>query len=124
MSFIKKIVGSLLSIVCAIGCSTNDEQERKDLIKWLNHHISQISQQIENDIEKEKKGFYVHPDKTEYTSKGHIEYELAEKTGKRLEISERSLLTLDNLCKRKDVDVMFNNNILDEVDLVASRPYI
>ncbi len=97
MSFIKKIVGSLLSIVCAIGCSTNDEQERKDLIKWLNHHISQISQQIENDIEKEKKGFYVHPDKTEYTSKGHIEYELAEKTGKRLEISERSLLTLDDI---------------------------
>ena len=97
MSFIKKLIGSLLSVVCAIGCSTNDEQERKDLIKWLNHHIAQISQQIETDIEKEKKGFYVHSGKTEYSSKGYIEYELAEKTGKRLEISERSLLTVDDI---------------------------
>ena len=98
MSFIKKLISSILSIVCAIGCSnTNDEQERKDLIKWLNHHIAQISQQIESDIEKERKGFYVHPGKTEYASKGYIEYELAEKTGNRLEISERSLLTLDDI---------------------------
>jgi len=97
MSLIKKLIGSLLSVVCAIGCSANDEQERKDLIKWLNHHITQISQQLESDIEKEKKGFFVHSGKTEYSSKGYIEYELAEKTGKRLEISERSLLTLDDI---------------------------
>jgi len=97
MSLIKKLIGSLLSVVCAIGCSTNDEQERKDLIKWLDHHITQISQKLESDIKKEKKGFYTHPDKTEYSSKGYIEYELAEKTGKRLEISERSLLTLEDI---------------------------
>jgi hypothetical protein len=98
MSFIKKLISSLLSIACTIGCSsTNDEQGRKDLIKWLNHHIAQISQQIESDIEKESKGFYVHPGETEYSSKGYIEYELVEKTGTRLEISERSLLVLDDI---------------------------
>jgi len=98
MSFIKKLMTSLLSIACTIGCSnTNNEQERKDLIKWLNHHIAQISQQIESDIEKESKGFYVHLGKTEYSSKGYIEYQLVEKTGKRLEISERSLLTVDDI---------------------------
>ncbi|PCJ84953.1 MAG: hypothetical protein COA54_12420 [Thiotrichaceae bacterium] len=97
MSFIKKLIGSLLSIVCAIGCSANDEQERKELIKWLDHHIAQLSQQIESDIDNEKKGFYLHPGKTEYTSRGYIEYELAEKTDKRMEISERSLLTLDDI---------------------------
>ena len=97
MPFFKKLIGSLLSIVCAIGCSTNDEQERKDLIKWLNHHIAQITQQIETDIEKERKGLYVHPGKTEYSSKGYIEYEFVEKNGKRLEVSERSLLTLNDI---------------------------
>jgi len=97
MSFIKKLIGSL-SILCAFGCSNNnDEQERKDLLKWLDFHIAQISQQIESDINKEKKGFYPHSGKTEYSSKGYIEYELKEKTGQRLEISQRSLLTLNDI---------------------------
>ena len=97
MSFIKKLMGSL-SILCAFGCSnSNDEQERKDLLKWLDFHIAQISQQIESDIAKEKKGFYPHSGKTSYSSKGFIEYELQEKTGQRLEISQRSLMTLNDI---------------------------
>ena len=97
MAFIKKLMGSL-SILCAFGCAnSNDEQERKDLLKWLDFHIAQISQQIESDIEKEKKGFYPHPGKTEYSSTGYIEYELKEKTGERLLVSERSLLTLSDI---------------------------
>jgi len=97
MSFIKKLMGSL-SILCAFGCSNNnDEQERKDLLKWLDFHIAQISQQIESDINKEKKGFYPHSGKTGYSSKGYIEYELKEKTGQRLLVSERSLLTLNDI---------------------------
>jgi hypothetical protein len=97
MTFIKKLMGSL-SILCAFGCSnSNDEQERKDLLKWLDFHIAQISQQIENDIQNEKKGFYPHPGKTEYSSKGYIEYELKEKTGERLLVSQRSLLTLNDI---------------------------
>lgn len=97
MSLFKKLIGSL-GILCAFGCSNNnDEQERKDLLKWLDFHIAQISQQIESDIKKEKKGFYPHSGKTSYSSKGFIEYELKEKTGQRLEISERSLLTLNDI---------------------------
>ena len=97
MTFLKKLMGSL-SILCAFGCSnSNDEQERKDLLKWLDFHIAQISQQIESDIQKEKKGFYPHSGKTVYSSKGCIEYELKEKTGQRLEISQRSLLTLNDI---------------------------
>ena len=97
MNFIKKLMGSL-SILCAFSCSnSNDEQERKDLLKWLDFHIAQISQQIESDIKKEKKGFYPHSGKTGYSSKGVIEYELKEKTGQRLEISQHSLLTLNDI---------------------------
>jgi len=95
-------MGSLLSIVCTVGCSSaNDEQERQELIKWISHHIIQISQNIESDINKESKGFYNHLGKTEYSSKGYIEYPLVEKTGKRLEVSERSLLTLDDIKNTK-----------------------
>ena len=87
-----------LSLLCAFGCSnSNDEQERKDLLKWLDFHIAQISQQIGSDINKEKKGFYPHPGKTGYSSKGYIKYELKEKTGQRLLVSERSLLTLNDI---------------------------
>jgi len=97
MSFFKKIIGSL-GVLCLVGCSNqNDEQERLDLLKWINHNLSQISQHIEADIEKEKQGFFVHEGKTDYQSKGAIEYTLKEKTGKRLEVSQRSLLTLDDI---------------------------
>jgi len=97
MSLFKKLIGSL-GLLCLFGCSNqNDEQERLDLLKWINHNLSQISQHIEADIEKEKQGFFVHEGKTDYQSKGTIHYTLKEKTGKRLEVSERSLLTLDDI---------------------------
>ena len=97
MSLFKKLISSL-SILCAVGCSNNnDEQERKDLLKWLDFHIAQISQQLQDDIEKEKQGLYPHAGKNDYASKGAIEYVLSEKNGQRLEVSERSLLSLNHI---------------------------
>jgi hypothetical protein len=96
MSLIKKIL-SYLTILCAVGCSNTDEQERQELLKWLDHHISQLSKQIAADIEKEKQGFFAHEGKDEYHSKGFIEYVLREKSGKRLEVSQHSLLTTDDI---------------------------
>lgn len=97
MSLFNKLISGL-GILCAFGCTNaHDEQERKDLIKWLNHYIEQISLQVASDIVKEKKGFFPHSEKANYNSKGYIQYELQEKTGKRLEISERSLLTLNDI---------------------------
>jgi len=97
MSLFKKIIGSL-GVLCLVDCSnSNDEQERKDLLKWINHNLSQISQHIEADIEKDKQGFFVHEGKTDYQSKGAIDYVLKEKTGQRLEVSQHSLLALDDI---------------------------
>lgn len=97
MSFIKKLIGSF-GLLCLFGCSNNnDEQERQDLLKWINHNLTQINQQIKADIEKEKQGFFVHEGKTGYQSKGSIEYVLKEKTGHRLEVSQHSLLTLNDI---------------------------
>lgn len=97
MSIIKNLISSI-SILFAVGCSnSDDEQTRKDLIKWLDFHIAQISQQIATDIEKEQKGFYKHDGKTDYSSKGFIEYTLNEKTGARLQIPENSLLSLNDI---------------------------
>jgi len=98
VSIIKKLIGSL-GILFAVGCSNNnnDEQERKDLIKWLNFHITHISQQVEDDIDKEKKGFYQHAGETDYSSKGFIEYTLNDKTDARLQVSENSLLSLNDI---------------------------
>lgn len=96
MSLIKKIISSI-SILCAVGCSNNDEQQRQELLKWLDHHISHISEQLASDIEKERQGFYPHDGKTEYHSKGYIDYVLREKNGNRLEVSQHSLLTIDDI---------------------------
>ena len=96
MSLIKKIVSGL-GILCAFGCSNNDEQQRQELLKWLDFQISQISEQIESDIEKEKEGLYPHQGKTQYNSIGRIDYELKEKTDERLNVSKHSLLTLSDI---------------------------
>ena len=97
MSLVKKIISGI-SMLCVFGCSSPDEkQERKDLIRWLDIHLSTISNQAANDIEQEKKGFYPHDAKTEYNSKGYIDYVLKEKNGKRLVVSENSLLTSQDI---------------------------
>jgi hypothetical protein len=97
MSWMKKIVSGI-SMLFLFSCSTPDEeQERKDLIRWLDHHLSTLSKQVASDIESEKKGFYPHDAKTEYSSNGQIDYVLKEKTGKRLEVSENSLLTTEDI---------------------------
>ena len=97
MSLIKKIIGGI-SMLCAFGCSSsNPEQERQELIRWLDHHIQQLSEHIASDIESEKKGFYPHAGKTEYQSRGYIEYVLREKTGNRLEVSLRSPLVVEDI---------------------------
>ncbi len=101
MRFINKLISGIVSvtgILGALACSNaNDEQQRRDLLKWLDHHLTQVSQQIEADIEQEKQGFYAHDGKTDYQSKGYIDYVLQEKTGARLLVSQRSSLTLDDI---------------------------
>lgn len=98
MSFITKLISGI-SMLCLFSCSSPDEEkERKELLKWLDHHLTQISENVSNDIEKEKKGFYPHKDKkTEYHSKGYIDYELKDKHGKRLIVSEFSLLKTEDI---------------------------
>ena len=97
VSFIQKLISSL-SILCVFGCSnSNDEQDRKELLKWLDHQITEINQQLDADVKKEQQGFYPHNGKTEYHSKGFIDYPLKEKTGVRLLLSQHHLVTLDDI---------------------------
>ena len=112
MRLFKKLISGL-GILCLFGCSnSNDEQQRQNLLKWIEFHLTQISQQIEADINKEKQGFYPHHGKTDYKSKGYIEYILQEKTGARLLVSQRSLLSLDDI---KNTDAYKNLALKAEV---------
>lgn len=97
MSFFNKLVSSL-GVLCLFGCSnSNEEQDRQDLLKWINYQLIEISMEIEADIKKEKRGFYPHAGKEDYQSKGYIDIVLREKTGKRLEISSHSLVTVTDI---------------------------
>ncbi len=97
MSFFNKLISSL-SFLCLFGCSSNnDEQDREDLLKWINHQLIEVSMEIEEDINKEKRGFYPHHGKEDYQSKGYIDIELKEKNGDRLDVSSHSLLTITDI---------------------------
>lgn len=98
MSILNKLVSGIAGMLCLFGCSNDDaQQQRKDLLKWIDFHLSELSQQLDADIKNEIRGFYPHAEKTDYVSKGYINYVIKQKTGQRLDISSHSLLTVGDI---------------------------
>jgi len=76
----------------------DDEDECQQTVDWINHSLLPLTQSIIDDIKTEKLGFYPHPENqqalnTTAGSLGYIRYLIKDKTGKRLELSQFSLVT-------------------------------
>jgi len=113
MSFLGKLLDrSGLSTL--LGPSADDEEERQQTLKWINHSLLSILDTVQQDIENEKQGLFAHlenPIKDSYKARslGYVQYEIKDKTGKRLELPRYSLVSLnsikmtDNYQKLKDL---------------------
>ena len=98
MSILNRLISGITGALCLFGCSNSDpEQERKDTLRWIDFHLAELSQQLDADIKNEIRGFYPHAEKTDYQSKGYINYHIKQKTGQRMDLSSRSLITVDDI---------------------------
>lgn len=90
----------------------DDEQERQDVIDWIDQYLQTVVASAENDIAKEKKGeFSLLEDQHDIDAKtidaktidaqtqslGYIQYLIKDKTGKRLELSQFSLVSRNSI---------------------------
>ena len=82
--------------------SIDDEEERQKALEWINHFLQSIIDRVDNDINTEKQGFYPHPENPQALnatadSLGYIQYELKDKSGGRLQLSEFSLVSCNSI---------------------------
>lgn len=78
----------------------DDEKERQDTIAWIDCYLQTIVDSLQNDIAMEQQDLYVYlqsqqPDKAE--SLGYIQYLVKDKAGKRLELSQFSLVSCNSI---------------------------
>ena len=78
----------------------DDEEERQETLAWIGRYLQSIMASLENDIAMEQQGLYVYlqsqqTDKAE--SLGYIQYLVKDKAGKRLELSQFSLVSCNSI---------------------------
>lgn len=76
----------------------DDEKERQDTIAWIDQYLQTVVASLQNDIEMEQKGLYAHIENQQNEeSLGYIQYILKDKDGKRLELSQFSLVSCNSI---------------------------
>jgi hypothetical protein len=63
-----------------------------DLKAWFSSRLAAIAQTLEQDIEKDRRGEYPHAGRQSFEKRGSITYTLPDKTGSRLEVSDKNTL--------------------------------
>ena len=101
MNFFQKLLERTgLSII--FQPRVDDEKERQLTIEWINHSLLPIIEKVSDDIEKEKLGFYPHPENEQALnaradSLGYIQYTLKNEAGARLELSQFNLVSCNSI---------------------------
>ena len=101
MSFIRKLLDKS-GLAILFQPRIDDEEERQQTVDWINHSLLSIIQSVITDIETEKQGFYPHPENQQALnpsadSLGYIQYIIKNKAGKRLELSQYSLVSCNSI---------------------------
>lgn len=101
MNFFQKLLEhSGLSII--FKPRIDDEKERQLTIEWINRSLLPIIEKVSDDIEKEKLGFYPHPENEQALNEradslGYIQYTLKDKADARLELSQFNLVSCNSI---------------------------
>ena len=101
MSFIKRVLEKT-GLDVLFKPALDYEKERQQTLDWINHFLLSIIEKIDSDIETERLGFYPHPENIKALnstadSLGYIQYTIKDKAGKRLQISEFSLVSCNSI---------------------------
>jgi hypothetical protein len=101
MNFFQKLIDKL-DLAIIFKPRVDDEKERQKTIDWINHSLIPIIETVGDDIETEKLGFFPHPENEQALNEradslGYIRYILKDKSGKRLELSQFSLVSCNSI---------------------------
>ena len=90
------LIAGIASLVLFHKPQNHSEAELK---KWFSSKLSDISISLEDDIEKDKKGEYVHTGKQSFDKRGTIIYVLHDKNYARFEVSDKNNLSVKEIMK-------------------------
>ncbi|MDT8282299.1 MAG: hypothetical protein RQ982_05725 [Gammaproteobacteria bacterium] len=101
MSFIKRFLEKT-GLDLLFKPSIDDEKERQQTLDSINHFLLSIIEKVDSDIETEKTGFYPHPENSQALnatadSLGYIQYIINDEVGRRLQVSEFSLVACNSI---------------------------
>jgi hypothetical protein len=115
----------LLCGIAYLALSRKPEEETAtELRQWFSTRLGEISERLESDIEKDRRGHYPHPGRHSLEPQGSITYTLLDKNLSRFELSQFSELTAPDIESttgytrlKSAVDRMGLNLRLDEVEV-------
>ena len=101
MSFVQKLLDKS-GLTILFKPRIDDDEEMRQTVDWINHSLLPLTHSIIDDIETEKQGFYPHPENQQALnpsadSLGYIQYVIKNKTGKRLELPQFSLVSCNSI---------------------------
>jgi hypothetical protein len=68
-----------------------------EIRQWLSRQLTEVSENLANDIEQDKRGHYPHPGRESFEPRGSITYTLLDKNLSRFELSQFSELTRQDI---------------------------
>jgi hypothetical protein len=73
------------------------DHSEAELKKWFSSKLSDIADNLEGDIEKDKEGEYVHAGKQSFEKRGVINYILLDKNYARFDVSDKNNIRLKDI---------------------------
>lgn len=91
----------ILILICGIAYLAVFHRPRQEtaaeLKQWFSHQLAVISENLEHDIELDKRGHYPHDGRRSFEPRGSITYTLLDKNLSRYELSQFSELTAGDI---------------------------
>ena len=99
----KKNVSSFVVILLVVGIASlvvyhePQSHSEAELQKWFSSKLSDIADNLEGDIKKDKEGEYAHAGKQSFKKRGEINYILRDKNYARFEVSDKSSISVKDI---------------------------
>jgi hypothetical protein len=99
----KKNMSTLIFILLAAGIvylalfHKPQQHATSELKNWFSSRLSEIAQNLESDIEKDRRGEYPHAGKQSFDRRGSITYLLRDKNYARFDISDKNALSIEDI---------------------------
>ena len=114
----KKSMSTLVLVLIVVGFVAlvifhkPKNHSEAELTNWFSSKLTEISANIEDDIQKDKDGEYPHAGKQSFERQGTITYLLVDKKSARFDVSDKNMIRVKDI-KKTEGYRMLSNKIQD-----------